>query len=207
MLAQKLQQGHAADFLDNQARNYKIGVAVLPLGRRIKIKRLARPLVENLLRCDGLEHEWRNVVLRPVVLVARSVRKQLTNRNLAAAGQVGYESRHGIVERKLALFRQQQHCGCRKLLADGANAVAHRGQRGCVRVDAAVAIGLEVSDRSALHNSDRGARNAGAGQRLAGDGVDFVAQGGGKWHWALRFEKRNGEQNENENGAQISRYW
>jgi len=57
VLAQKLQQRLAARLLYNQSRDYEIGVAVLPLGSRIKIERLARPLVENLVRGDRLQHE------------------------------------------------------------------------------------------------------------------------------------------------------
>jgi len=53
VLAQKLQQRSPLAFSTNQSRDYEIGVAVLPLGSRIKIERLARPLVENLVRGDG----------------------------------------------------------------------------------------------------------------------------------------------------------
>jgi hypothetical protein len=106
VLAQKLQQRLAAGFFYNQSRNHKIGVAILPVRSRIKIQRLARPLVENLLGRDGLQHERRYIVLRPVVLVARCMGEQFANRNLLAACQVGHESRHGIVERKLPLFRE-----------------------------------------------------------------------------------------------------
>ena len=37
----------------------------------------------------GLMHERRNVVLRPVVLIARGMREQLANGDLVGAGQVG----------------------------------------------------------------------------------------------------------------------
>ncbi len=193
---------------NDQSRNHKIGVAVLPVGSRIKIKRLARPLVENFVGGDGLQHERRNIVLGPVVLVARCMRQQFTNRNLVAAGQVGNESRHGIVERKLPLFREQQHRSRRKLLADGTDAVAHRRQRGRVRLDAAFAIGLEIGDRSSLHGGDRGARNAGVDQRLLCDRINVLPQRGGDWRRGLRLRKRSGEQNNEQNkktsSAQIS---
>ena len=80
--AQKLKQGLAARFFCNDPGNHIVRVAVLPLCAWVKIKRLARPTIQNFLSRDWLEHRRHQVILRPIVLITGGVRKQLANRNL-----------------------------------------------------------------------------------------------------------------------------
>src|SRR6202041_3581336 len=157
--------------------------AVLPVGAGIEIERLARPNVQNLVGGDRLEHEWRNVILRPVILIAGGVRQQFADGDLAAAREVGDESRYGIVERKLALLGQQEHGGGSELFADGADTVTNGGQRGRMRFDAGVAISLEAGGCPALPD--------------------------GAWSAGLRLRRRDrsSEQNEDKNGEQMFMSW
>ena len=113
---------------------------------------------------------------------------------LIAVGQAGDVLRDRIVERELALFGQQEDCGCGELLADRADAVAHlrRGRR--VRIELSGAVGLDVGDLSILNDGDGRGGNAGGLQHLIGDVVDAGAQLRRERRLGLRRKQRHGEQ-------------
>src|SRR5277367_2137949 len=102
----------------DNARDHVVGVAVLPFASRIKIQRLARPQVQYSVRRDRLQHERWHIILRPIILIARSMRKQLPDGDFVGAGQVGDEFRDLVVERELALLLKQQDRRGGELLAD-----------------------------------------------------------------------------------------
>src|SRR5262249_46179789 len=102
----------------NDTGNNIIRVAVLPLHARIEIQRLASPKVEDFLSRDRLEHHRHHIVLRPVILIARCMGKQLTNRDLVGSRKVRDEPGDLVVKRQLALFLKKENRGGGELLAD-----------------------------------------------------------------------------------------
>ena len=175
-LAEKLQERHAGNFLDDDSGDNVIGVAVLPLGSRLEVERDLGPAIHDLFGGDRLQHERRHIILRPEVLITGGVREDLANGDLIAVGQTGDVLRDRIVERELALFRQQEDCGCGELLADRADAVAHLRRGRCVRIELSGTVGLDVGDLSILNDGDGRGGNAGGLQHLIGDVVDAGAQ-------------------------------
>jgi hypothetical protein len=187
-----LQQRFAAGFFYDQSGNDEVGVAVLPLGSGIEIERLAGPEVENFVGVYGLQHEGRNIILGPVILIAGGVGEQLADGDLVAAGEIGDEAGDGIVERKFAVLREKKYGGGGKLFADGTDAVAHCGRGGRGWVDASVAVGVEIGDGSVLDDGDGGARDPGGGDGLSDGGIDFFAQGWGDGWRGLGSKRGSG---------------
>ncbi len=160
-LLEEGEERHAGNFFDDETRDDVVGVGVLPLGAGIEIERLAGPLVEDVLGGGGLEHVGHDVVLRPVVLIAGGVGEELAEGDFIGAGEMGKEFGDFVVEGELALLLKKKEGGGGELLADGADAVAHRGCGGSARIEAGVAVGVEVDDAGVLDDGERGAGDAG----------------------------------------------
>ncbi len=144
VLLDELHERCAAHLLDDGAGDDEVGVAVLPLAAGREVERLLGPPIHNGLRGDRLEHERRHVVLGPVVLVAGGVRQQLADGDFVGPGEIGEVLGHLVVERELPLLLEQQHRRGGELLADRADAVAHLGGGGGLRLQLGVAVGLGV---------------------------------------------------------------
>ncbi len=121
MLAEKIHELLPAHLLHDQPRNHKIGVRILPFRARLKIQRLLRPLVKNLFSRVRLHHRSHQVVLRPIVLVARSVAQDLPDRHFVATCQSRNILTNHIIQRKLALLLQDQNCRRCELLRNRPN--------------------------------------------------------------------------------------
>ncbi len=77
----------------------------------------------------GLRHRRHQIVLRPVILVARRVRQHLANRHLIGPRQFRQILPHRIVHRQLALLLQHQNRRRRELLRDGPDRIPHAAAR------------------------------------------------------------------------------
>jgi len=72
------------------------------------------------------------------------------------------------------------------LLADGADAVAHGGSGGGAGSETGVTVGVEVDDFAELDDGEGGAGDAGLGEGLGGEGIDFLLEVGGERGLGLR---------------------
>ena len=116
MLAQKIHELLAADFLYDQSGNHVICVRILPFRAWLKVQGLFGPGVQNLLRRLWLHHGRHQVVFGPIILVTRRVRKNLADRHFVPARQVRNIFADRVVQIQLALLLQNQNGRRRELL-------------------------------------------------------------------------------------------
>jgi hypothetical protein len=147
------------------------------------------PSPEDRFRRRGPLHVGEDVVLRPVVLISRCHREQLPDADVIRPGQPRMPLRDLVVERELAVLREQHDGGSGELLADGTDRVAHRGGGGCSRRDARVAICLRVDDLAAANDRDAGARRSRRPKHGDRGAVDLGALG---WRDLLRYDGGSG---------------
>jgi hypothetical protein len=118
--------------------------------------------------------------LRPIVLITGGVGEELAEGDFVGAGEMGKEFGDFVVEGELVLLLKKEDGGCGELLTDGANAVAHGGSSGCARIEAGVAVGVEVEDLAVFDYGEGGTGDAGLGEGVGGEVVDFLLEVGGE---------------------------
>ena len=124
------------------------------------------------------------------------MRKNFADGHVVRAREVGKKFADFIVERKFALFLQQQDAGGGELLADRADAVTHRRRGGSFGREPRVSVGVEVGDLAVFHDCDGGAGDAGFRERGRGELIDFLLHIGGELGLGVRVQRSGGASQE-----------
>ncbi len=172
MPLEKHEQGLARDFLHDRAREHITRVGVLPIRSRLEVERALRPFIDDGGWGRRMGHFGREKILRPVIPDAAGVRERLSQRDGArCAGQSWKPLDHGVIQRQLALLREQQDRGSREFLRHRVDGITRGGRRRHLGAQLGAAIGPRVRQSVVLHDGDRRRGGSGARQPFRDDAV------------------------------------
>ena len=103
MLLQEFERHLAGQLLHDSGGGRIAGIAVLPLRARREVQRLFAPPVHDESRSGRIRHHRVQVILRPEILVAGRVGKQLPSGDLIGISELGKVLRDFVVDAELWL--------------------------------------------------------------------------------------------------------
>ena len=176
MLPQKIEKLLTGNLLHNLPGNHIVRIRVLPLRPRLKIQRLLRPPIQNLLRRRRLHHRSHQVILRPVILIPRRMAQNLPDRDLIAPCKSRHILAYHIVQLELALLLKNKNGRRRKLLRNRPNRVPHLWRSRHIRIDMRPAISMRINQLPTLHHRHRSRRHPTLLQHIRSNPIDAGPQ-------------------------------
>ena len=153
----------AGDFLDDQAEQDRVGVAIVELGSRRELQGMAEGDLQQLLRRIFPHGLLRHVLVRVVGVVEEPAAhlRELPERDPVAAWHALDVAVDRIVETKLALVRQHQEGGGHERLGVAADAHVEVGGHRLVARRVADAEGPHIGRVVVVPDADNGTWNGG----------------------------------------------
>ena len=153
-----------ADALDDPSEEDESGVGIRPSGAGLEIERRRRVLANQIVRLDRPHHSPIHEIEGIEIGVARHVVHEVEQRDIVRARQLRVVLPDLVIDRQLAVLREEQRRGGRELFRDRSDAEPRLVVHGGVHIDGATPEASGQKRPAVLYEGNRGTDATAASQ-------------------------------------------